>query len=157
MILSLLFPVESINNFIGLGFSGYDKEGKPVWDVCKNIRVFDVEVGWTDRCILADILVSYVLFSTFLFIIPLFHTPFPPLSSILSLPSLSLPSLSLPSLSLPSLSLPSLFLPSLSLPSYPLPPSPLPPFPLTPSPLPPLSVPPFPLPPLPPSLLAPVW
>ena len=39
------FPVESINNFIGLGFSGYDKEGKPVWDVCKNVRPWDVEVG----------------------------------------------------------------------------------------------------------------
>ena len=38
------FPVESINNFIGLGFSGYNEEGKPVWDVCKNVRPWDVEV-----------------------------------------------------------------------------------------------------------------
>ena len=38
-----LFTAESVNNYIGLGFSGY-KEGKPVWDVCKNVRVFDVEV-----------------------------------------------------------------------------------------------------------------
>ena len=38
-------PVESVNNFIGLGFAGYDEKGQPVWGVCQNIRVFDVEVG----------------------------------------------------------------------------------------------------------------
>eukprot|EP00731_Ephydatia_muelleri_P010964 Em0005g1550a len=39
---------ESVNNYIGLGFSGY-KEGKPVWDVCKNVRVFDVECPFPPR------------------------------------------------------------------------------------------------------------
>ena len=44
--------MESINNYIGLGFSGYDKEGKPVWDVCKNIKVFDVELGTNYRAVM---------------------------------------------------------------------------------------------------------
>ena len=48
--------VESINNYIGLGFSGYDKEGKPVWDVCKNIKVFDVEVSQQWLCTLTHFL-----------------------------------------------------------------------------------------------------
>ena len=38
-------PAESINDYVGLGFSGYDTEGKPVWDVCKNVRLLDAEVG----------------------------------------------------------------------------------------------------------------
>ncbi|KAL5493215.1 hypothetical protein EMCRGX_G014362 [Ephydatia muelleri] len=44
--------VESINNYIGLGFSGYDKKGKPVWNVCKNINVFDVEFGTNYRALI---------------------------------------------------------------------------------------------------------
>eukprot|EP00731_Ephydatia_muelleri_P010972 Em0005g1558a len=44
--------VESINNFIGLGFGGYDKEGKPVWDVCKNVKPWDVEFGTNFRSVI---------------------------------------------------------------------------------------------------------
>eukprot|EP00731_Ephydatia_muelleri_P010967 Em0005g1553a len=43
---------ESVNNYIGLGFSGYDKEGKPVWDVCKNVCVFDVEFATNVRALI---------------------------------------------------------------------------------------------------------
>ncbi|KAL5493207.1 hypothetical protein EMCRGX_G014354 [Ephydatia muelleri] len=42
---------ESINNYIGLGFSGY-KEGKPVWDVCKNVHLLDAEFGTNFRAVI---------------------------------------------------------------------------------------------------------
>lgn len=36
---------ESINNCAGLGFSGYDKKGRPQWNLMSNLLIFDIEFG----------------------------------------------------------------------------------------------------------------
>ena len=43
------FTAESICNAGGLGFSGYDNEGKAVWDNAKNIDFKNFEFGVNPR------------------------------------------------------------------------------------------------------------
>ncbi len=41
--------VESVNNLTGLGFSGYDKDGKAKWDLVTNVHVLDIELATSLR------------------------------------------------------------------------------------------------------------
>ena len=41
--------VESVNNLTGLGFSGYDKEGKAEWKLVTNVHVLDIELATSLR------------------------------------------------------------------------------------------------------------
>lgn len=41
----LLSPAaDAINNAAGFGFSGYDVDGSPQWDMISNLRIMDIEV-----------------------------------------------------------------------------------------------------------------
>lgn len=35
---------DAINNAAGFGFSGYDVDGVPQWDLISNLRIMDIEV-----------------------------------------------------------------------------------------------------------------
>ena len=37
---------EAINNNAGLGFNGYDKTGKPKWDLLDNVDIIKLEVSF---------------------------------------------------------------------------------------------------------------
>ena len=39
------FPGELANNNNGLGFNGYDKDGKAKWDLLNNCNIYDLEVS----------------------------------------------------------------------------------------------------------------
>ncbi len=41
--------VESVNNLTGLGFSGYNKEGKAEWNLVTNVHVLDIELATSLR------------------------------------------------------------------------------------------------------------
>jgi lysophospholipid acyltransferase 1/2 len=36
---------EAVNNASGLGFNGYDENGKAKWDLVTNIRILELEVN----------------------------------------------------------------------------------------------------------------
>lgn len=43
---------ESINHCAGLGFSGYDKDGKASWDLIRNLYIMEIEFATSVRSIL---------------------------------------------------------------------------------------------------------
>ena len=47
--LNFYFIAESISNAGGLGFTGYDKEGREVWDLAKSIDLRGFELGLNPR------------------------------------------------------------------------------------------------------------
>lgn len=38
------FAGEAVNNASGLGFSGYDENGKETWDLINNVNIIKIEV-----------------------------------------------------------------------------------------------------------------
>lgn len=40
----LSHAADAINNAAGFGFSGYDVDGSPQWDMISNLRIMDIEV-----------------------------------------------------------------------------------------------------------------
>ena len=43
--------VDSINNFAGLGFDGYDEFGAAKWDLVTNVYAYEVELAFNMRAI----------------------------------------------------------------------------------------------------------
>lgn len=37
---------DAVNNASGLGFNGYDENGKPKWDLITNVRIIEIEVNF---------------------------------------------------------------------------------------------------------------
>lgn len=42
---------ESVNNCAGLGFAGYDKDGRAKWDLVTNINILEIEFATNLRVI----------------------------------------------------------------------------------------------------------
>ena len=40
-----LLSGELVNNNNGLGFNGYDKDGKAKWDLLNNVQIYNLEVN----------------------------------------------------------------------------------------------------------------